>query len=49
MGGMLSAFYAILVSSRREMMTSQPRLSGLALPNVVTVVCRYMADVKGIE
>ena len=42
MGGMLSAFYAILVCSRRELMAFQPRLTEPALPSVV---CRYMDDV----
>ena len=42
MGGMLSAFYAILVCSRRELMAFQPRLTDLALPSVV---CRYMDDI----
>ena len=42
MGGMLSAFYAILMCRRRGMMAFQPRLTELALPSVV---CRYMDDV----
>ena len=42
MGGMLSAFYAILVCSMRELMAFRPRLTELTLPSVV---CRYMDDV----
>ena len=42
MGGMLSAFYAILVCSRREAMVFKPRLTELALP---MVTCCYMDDV----
>ena len=38
MGGMLSAFYAILVCSRREAMEFKHRLTELALP---MVTCRY--------
>ena len=42
MGGMLSAFYAILVCSMRKLMAFQPRPTELAFPGVV---CRYMDDV----
>ena len=42
MAGMHSAFYAILVCSRREMTAFEPRLTELAVPSVV---CRYMNDV----
>ena len=42
MAGMLSAFYAMCVCSRREMMAFPPRPTDLALPSVV---CRYMDDV----
>ena len=43
MGGILSAVYATLVCSRRELMAFQPRLTELPLPSVVD--CRYMDDV----
>ena len=42
MGGMLSAFYAILCCSRREATAFTPLLRELALP---CAVCRYMDDV----
>ena len=42
MGGMLSAFYDVLVCSRREAMAFKPGLTELALP---MVTCRYMDDV----
>ena len=45
MGGMLSAFYAILCCSRREATAFTPRLRELALP---VAVCRYMDDVYNI-
>ena len=39
MGGMLSAFYAILCCSRREATAFSPRLRELALP---VAVCKYV-------
>ena len=42
MGGMLDAFYAVLVCIRREAMAFKPSLTELALP---MVTCRYMDDV----
>ena len=45
MGGMLSAFYAILRRSRREATAFTPRLRELALPCQAVAVCRYMDDV----
>ena len=42
MGGLLSAYYAILCCSRKEATAFTPRLRELALP---VAVCRYMDDV----
>ena len=42
MGGMLSAFYAIICCSKREATAFTPRLRDLSMP---VAVCRYMDDV----
>ena len=42
MGGMLSAFYAIICCSKREVTAFTPRLRDLSM---LVAVCRYMDDV----
>jgi hypothetical protein len=46
MGGMLSAFYAILVCSRRELMAFQPRLTSDRANAVLVCIWAWISQVK---